>query len=288
MQGIIIKGIGGFYYVYDSNKVYECKARGKFRIDNKKPLPGDQVEFEIDENQKGYLLEILERKNQMIRPSIANIDQMIIVLACSNPIPDFFLLDKMIITCKQKKIIPIVCINKADECDSALKNQIIEDCKSAKCKYVLTSSKTSEGIEDLRLVLKDNVTCLCGQSAVGKTSLIKALTGRELETGELSEKTKRGRHTTRASELIMLDNHGLIVDTPGFSTFDVDNLDFRQIKDYYAEFEDNNCYFKDCMHIDEPKCEIKIRLENGEISKNRYARYVKIVEQIMQKENKYD
>ena len=272
-RGRILKGIGGFYYVLsDGGALFECKARGRFRNDRETPMVGDYVHFE-----NGLLLDIAQRKNALVRPPVANVDQLIVVLSLSRPKPDLLLADKLLIAAMRLRISPLIVLSKLDEADA----DTLAACKldyGGAFPVLPLSVVTGEGLEALKARLAGKTTCLAGQSAVGKTSLVNALLPNlALETGDLSSRTSRGKHTTRRAELISAFG-GYVVDTPGFSLFDADTLDQEALDQCYPEFGSapEDCRFAACSHIAEPDCAVKKLVESGGMSPARYERYVQI------------
>lgn len=287
MQGKIIKGIAGFYYVCvtnpaeDTTEIYECKAKGIFRKDGTKPLVGDDVEMEVlDEDAgKGNIQKILPRKNALIRPAVANVDQALVIFAAAKPAPNFNLLDRFLIMMAEQELPCIICFNKQDIVDEEERKKltaIYEDCG---CRVVLASATKGEGTEEIRELLKGKTTTVAGPSGVGKSSMVNSLCGDTyMETGEISEKIDRGKHTTRHAELLLIGPDTYIVDTPGFSSLSVFNMEKEELKDFYPEFAkyEDECRFRGCSHINEPDCGVKNALQNGNISPMRYENYVQI------------
>lgn len=276
---MILKGIGGFYYVKEenNNEVYECKPRGIFRKDLITPIPGDKVEFSIlDEQAKlGSMDRILPRSSELVRPAIANIDQMIIVVSTKAPNVDFMLLDKLLITTEVKKIRAIICINKIDLEDGIAKS-IREIYSSAGYYCIEISSVRNLGYELLKRELKNHTSVFAGQSGVGKSTILNHIMNSWImETGSVSRKIERGKHTTRHAEILELKYGGYIADTPGFSTFELANIQYDELENYYPEFRKylNTCRFTSCSHITEPECPIREAVERGEINDNRFQRY---------------
>ena len=237
-SGTIIKGIGGFYYVKTQGGIYECKAKGIFRKDSMAPLPGDNVYISILDQQKkiGYLEEICPRKYQLMRPAVANINQIALVVSVRSPLPDYYLMDKILITAMRKEISAIICIIKID-LDEGNKDTIIRDYKNTGLKIIFLSSVLDIGFNGLKEVLKDKITVFAGQSGVGKSTILnRILDSKVMETGEVSSRIDRGRHTTRHAELIELQSGGLVVDTPGFSSFELEDLEPNTLQLCYPEF----------------------------------------------------
>jgi len=272
MVGKIIKGIGGFYYVKtESGEVTECRARGVFRKENIKPFVGDLVEFSV-EGKLGYVEKILPRKNMLLRPAVANIDAVVIVLAAKEPDPDTLLCDKIILSAEIAGIEPVICINKTD-LKSA--DDLLTTYKNAGYKAFCVSAKSGNVREIIMPYLIGKTTAFSGLSGVGKSTLLGILTGKEQETGEVSQKIKRGRHTTRCVELLELASGGYVLDTPGFSSFEIGGIKADELKDHFPEMRElgEKCRFKGCLHIDEPDCAVKAELEKGNIAKSRYESY---------------
>lgn len=283
MKGIIVKGIGGFYAVKTASNIeYECKARGVFRKENLKPMIGDKVEIEIDpksELPKGFITQIYPRTSSMIRPPVANIDTMILVVAAASPEPSLFLIDKMLVNAHISGIKPVICINKSD----ITKRDDIEKIYSdAGYKVIYASAQHEYGIEDLKEVLHNRVTAFAGLSGVGKSSLLSIITESYIETGEVSCKISRGKHTTRHVELFELKDGGFVLDTPGFSSLEIEGINAQDLWRYFPEISSVNeqCRFRGCSHINEPDCAVKMRVQAGMIAKSRYESYRQIYEKL--------
>ncbi|HEY9059510.1 MAG TPA: ribosome small subunit-dependent GTPase A [Pseudobacteroides sp.] len=278
--GVVMKGIGGFYYIKSpSYGIVECKARGIFRKDDIIPLPGDKVSFSIVDTDKntGLIEEILPRTSELVRPAVANVTQLVVVVAIKSPQPDFLLLDKMLITASIKDIKPVILINKIDKSTEEDVEKVKKAYENTGYKMFFLSAKTHEGFDELMDILKDKITVFAGQSGVGKSTILNRLAGSVLmETGEVSDKIERGRHTTRHAELFDLPNGGLVVDTPGFSSFELAGVELNDLELHYPEFENHlgRCRFNGCSHINEPDCVVKEAVVNGDIDNERYERFV--------------
>lgn len=289
MQGKIIKGIAGFYYVYAQNaEVYECKAKGIFRKDNQKPLVGDDVEITVldEKEREGNLIRILPRKNALIRPAVANVDQAFVIFAMDNPKPNFMLLDRFLIMMEREGVPAVICFNKKDLASEEELEFIRRTYQSCGYRVVLASALRREGLEEIQEILKGKMTVVAGPSGVGKSSLTNSLQEDVcMETGEISRKLKRGRHTTRHSQVIPVDKDTFLMDTPGFSSLYLTDMEEQELKDYFPEFVklEEQCRFQGCRHISEPGCAVKEALENNEISRLRYEDYLGLYQELKEK-----
>ncbi len=289
MQGKIIKGIAGFYYVHIPGKgVYECKAKGVFRKDKQKPLVGDDVEIQIlkEEEKKGNIEVLLPRKSELIRPAVANIDQALVIFSIVKPQPNFNLLDRFLIMMEQQRIPCIICFNKSD-IDEDNEGDAYEAIYQA-CGYqtLKISARQRQGIEVVKQLLYGKTTTVAGPSGVGKSSLVNELqSGVQMETGDISTKIERGKHTTRHSELIAIGEETYILDTPGFSSLGLFDMEKEDLAGYYPEFAKHECYckFGGCAHISEPVCGIKEAVADGRISALRYENYKLLYEELKER-----
>jgi ribosome biogenesis GTPase len=280
--GIILKGIGGFYYVKEENSdtIYECKPRGIFRKDSITPLPGDKVVFSIldDVEKLGSIDQIQPRFSELVRPAVANVDQIIIVIAVKAPETDFMLLDKLLITAEIKKLKAIVCINKIDLEKDIAKN-IKEIYSSAGYDCIEISSVLNVGYGILQEKLDNHISVLAGQSGVGKSTILNHIMDSWImETGKVSDKIERGKHTTRHAEILEIKSGGYIADSPGFSSFELSDINYKELETCYPEFRQflNDCRFTSCSHIAEPECRIRDAVEQGKIDTNRFQRYTQL------------
>jgi ribosome biogenesis GTPase len=292
MQGKIIKGIAGFYYVHvEGMGVYECKAKGIFRKEHVKPLVGDDVMVDIlDEVKKeGNVREILPRRSALVRPAVANVDQALVIFAIVKPNPNFNLLDRFLIRMERQGLPTIICFNKQDiasEQEKAALRKAYETCGYRVC---FVSALENEGLDLIRTLLAGKTTTVAGPSGVGKSSLINQLApDAHMETGAISEKIERGKHTTRHSEIIALGEGTYIVDTPGFTSLDISEITKEELGMYYPEFVqyEPGCKFSGCAHISEPSCGVKAAVEAGKISRVRYENY-KILYQELKEVKRY-
>ncbi len=293
MQGKIIKGIAGFYYVHVPGRgVYECKAKGIFRKEQVKPLVGDNVEIDLldEADRTGNICNLLPRSSSLIRPAVANVDQALVIFAITLPQPNFNLLDRFLIMMWQQGLPCVICLNKLD-LDREGKGQEYADIYNA-CGYrtLTVSAADGQGIELLKGLLRGKTTTVAGPSGVGKSSLVNCLQPNTvMETGEISEKIQRGRHTTRHSELIALEEDTYILDTPGFSSLGLFELEKEQLASCYPEFHDYEakCRFGGCSHTAEPQCGVKQALEQGRVSRLRYDNYCQLYRELRDKKPVY-
>lgn len=286
MQGKIVKGIAGFYYVHVAGSgVYECRARGIFRKEKTKPLVGDNVEIEIlDEDEKeGNLVNIFPRKNELIRPAVSNIDQALVVFAAAKPSPHFYLLDRFLVMMEKKEIPVILCFNKEDLVTEEEAEDIRTIYTGCGCRLVFISAARETHIHEVRTLLEGKTTAVAGPSGVGKSSLINLLKpGANMETGSISRKIERGKHTTRHSELFHIDGNTYIMDTPGFSSLLINDFGEEELKYCFPEFApyEGTCRFAGCDHIHEPGCRVKMAVEEGKIHRTRYENYTGMYQEL--------
>jgi len=282
MQGKIVKGISGFYYVHVvESGIYECKAKGIFRQQKMKPLVGDDVEIDIisEEKKTGNVAAILPRKNALIRPAVVNVDQALLIFAAASPNPNFNLLDRFLVMMGRQDVPVILCFNKCDLITEEQQQEIAAIYEASGCKILFVSAKKELGLKELQEILEGKTTTVAGPSGVGKSSLINLLAPEAcMETGEISKKIERGRHTTRHAELIQLKGDGYIMDTPGFSSLYLPEMEKEELQDCYPEFAafEPYCRFQGCSHINEPDCGVKEALSEGKIHPVRYENYCQL------------
>ena len=290
VEGTIIKGIAGFYYVEAGQTIYECKARGKFRNKNIIPVIGDNVLISLKEEEnsadrylEGTIEEILERKNSLIRPAVANVDQAMVVFSVTYPQIHLDLLDRFLIHIEKEDITPCIILNKIDEGNEEEYEYIARRYTKVGYEVICLSAKKAIHTDLLKPKLKNKTTVFAGPSGVGKSTLINTVEeGLGLETGHVSNKIKRGKHTTRHVELIPLSEGGFVLDTPGFTSLQLDGIEADELQYYFPEFKDyiGSCKFRGCTHIHEPGCKVQEALENGKIIKERYETYTTYYKQL--------
>ncbi|WP_428908699.1 ribosome small subunit-dependent GTPase A [Niallia sp. Krafla_26] len=291
-EGKIVKALSGFYYVICDGKIIQCRSRGVFRKNKITPLVGDDVVFQAENDLEGYVLQVKERKNSLVRPPIANVDQAILVFSATEPEFSTALLDRFLVLIEYNSIQPIICVTKVDLINDIQKQQIETialDYKKAGYTVLLTSSETEEGIEKLVPYLNGAISVFAGQSGVGKSSLLNALRpDLDLKTNDISNHLGRGKHTTRHVELIQI-GEGLVADTPGFSSLEFTELEAEDLNECFPEFQklSEDCKFRGCLHISEPKCAVKKGLENGDIPSYRYEHYKDFLEEIKSRKPRY-
>ena len=288
-KGQIVKALSGFYYVKSAERIYQCRARGKFRKNDQKPLVGDYCEFSIENDNEGYILQLKERKNELIRPPICNIDQALLVFSAKEPDMNTLLLDRFLVLIEYLKIQPIIVISKMDLARESQIKVMMKPYEDAGYQIYYVSSKQKQGIEDIQKIFVDKITVVTGQSGVGKSSLLNALDIHlHIDTNQISKALGRGKHTTRHVELIEMYG-GYVADTPGFSSLELD-MEPVDLAHAFHDFEElsSKCKFRGCLHESEPYCEIKQAVEDGRISKERYEHYLMFLKEVKEKkERKY-
>jgi ribosome biogenesis GTPase / thiamine phosphate phosphatase len=291
-EGKIIKALSGFYYVLGKEGMVQCRGRGVFRKNKVTPLVGDHVVYQAENDQEGYILEVKERKNELVRPPISNVDQAILVFSAVEPDFSPGLLDRFLVLVEFNHIKPIICITKMDLANSGQKSIIdryVLDYKKAGYTVILTSSETELGIRELMPYLEGEISVFAGQSGVGKSSLLNVLRpDLELKTNDISSHLGRGKHTTRHVELIEIGN-GLVADTPGFSSLEFTDIQPEQLSGCFPEIlqESENCKFRGCLHLSEPKCGVKAALQRGDIPEYRYEHFRDFLQEIKERKPRY-
>ncbi len=292
MKGRIIKGIAGFYYVHvEGCGIYECKAKGVFRNQKLKPLVGDMVEIEIlgEEEKTGNMVEILPRRSELVRPAVANVDQALVIFAAAKPKPNLSLLDRFLIMMDQQGIETMICFNKKDEASEAELVRLQNIYARCGCKVLFACAKKGQGVDELRELLLGHTTTVAGPSGVGKSTLINLLVpDADMETGRISEKIDRGKHTTRHSELFRMDTDSYIFDTPGFSSLELAGMEKEELRYSFPEFQEYEgaCRFQGCMHQKEPGCRVKEAVQAGLINKERYESYTILFQDLQEREKR--
>ncbi len=289
MQGRIIKGIGGFYYVENNGEIIECKARGNFRNKGLTPVVGDMVSVKINKDGKGVLESIEKRNNLLLRPLVSNVTLAFIVVAVKSPEINLDLLNKFLLQCEINDIECCVVFNKIDLNENYMNLEAVKMIESIHYEYIFTNGKLNIGLDKIYDKIKNNICVFCGPSGVGKSTILNNLVGKEvMKTGEISTKLKRGKHTTRHSELINTCE-GFVVDTPGFSNLSLSFESEKQIQDCFPEFYEYDflCKYKGCLHYKEPKCAVKNAVEEKKINLKRYEFYIKTLEEFKKEGKKW-
>ncbi|WP_408954393.1 ribosome small subunit-dependent GTPase A [Natroniella sp. ANB-PHB2] len=291
-EGRVLKALGGYFFVHDfeSKEVYRCKIRGKLKNNGFDVITGDLVKFDLLEDGSGVVEERLERKNSLFRPVIANIDQVIITFAILEPDLDLKLLDRLLVLAEIADLEVVICINKVELSSLEMAKKQLFSYQKIGYKVIYTSVKEEIGLDDLEEVLKDNVSVFAGPSGVGKSSLLNSIqSDLELKVGEVSQRIKRGRHTTRHVELLSLDNGGWVADTPGFSSLDLSFINAEELQYFFPELMDylGQCKFSTCSHSHEPHCAVKEAVTKEGIAEERYQNYLKFLEEIENKKRSW-
>lgn len=290
--GTILQGIGGFYTARDeSGALYTLRAQGKLRRERLKPKVGDEVELSPGEGEEhGWILRILPRRNELVRPPVANIDVIVVVAAAATPQADLMMVDRLLLNARRAGIAAQLVVNKSD-LDGARAAKIAEQYRGADVSPMLVCAETGEGLDALRARLRGKTHALAGQSGAGKSTMINALYGLDLETGDLSHKIERGKNTTRHCQLIPVEGGGMVLDTPGFSLLETDVFDPVELKDGWPEFApyEGKCFFQPCYHATEPRCAVREAVAAGEIDPRRHERYAALLDEMRQRwRDRYD
>lgn len=291
-EGKIMKALSGFYYVIHDGTVTQCRGRGIFRLNKITPLVGDDVVFQSENETEGYVLEVKERRNELLRPPIANVDQAILVFSSVEPTFSTTLLDRFLVLVEYNRIKPIICITKMDLVTEKERESIevfAANYATAGYEVLLTSSETEAGVEQLLPHLDGKISVFAGQSGVGKSSLLNALRpDLELKTNDISSHLGRGKHTTRHVELLKVAN-GLVADTPGFSSLDFTEIEAEELTSCFPEMQiaSEKCKYRGCLHLKEPKCAVKSSVDDGTIPQYRYDHYLNFMQEIKDRKPRY-
>jgi ribosome biogenesis GTPase len=289
-EGIVLRAYSSYYYVQSGALVYECKLRGRFKKERFSLIVGDRVDFSVLADGKGVIEDILPRQTLMMRPLVANVDQAVLTFAAKNPDLNLSLVDRFLVLAEHARLDIVICINKADLADTADLQDIIRRYESIGYKVITTVAKQGKGIDELEKCLKDRTTVFAGPSGVGKSTILNAVQpGFALQTGEVSEKIGRGKHTTRFAQLLALNMGGFVVDTPGFSSIEFTDIAPEDLMYYFPEMEEiaASCKFNQCLHWKEPKCSVKEAVNNNLISSDRYEHYLEFLAEIKESKRGY-
>jgi ribosome biogenesis GTPase len=290
LEGIIVKGYSGFYYVQSGSFLWECSLRGKYRIKDQDFLVGDRVLVKPLNDSKAVIEKVLTRTNQLIRPPVANVEQVVIVVSLANPDPDLMLLDRILVLAEHQELKVVICFNKADLVDEEYQDKHRSLYESIGYDTLLTSVKTMTGISRLLDYLKGKISVMAGPSGVGKSSILNAIQpGLALKTGRVSQKTKRGRHTTRHVELMGLEAGGFVADTPGFSRLDLPEIKKEDLSYFFPEMAElkTGCRFTSCLHQTEPGCAVLAAKDKGSVDMGRYENYSYLLNELIRNERRY-
>lgn len=290
VEGIVIKAYSGYCYVHDNNTLWECRLRGKFRLEKQNVLVGDRVRVKPLAHNTGTVYEVLERRNELVRPLVANVDQAVITFAASRPDPNLDLLDRFLVLAGCAGVKQVICLNKADLLEDHSEPYWLEVYRRAGYPVLFTSTKDGTGLNELRSILSHKISVFAGPSGVGKSSLLNAIQpGLKLKTGEISDKLGRGKHTTRHVELIPISPGGLVADTPGFSSLNLPPIPSDQLIYHFPDVEKHlgNCRFNSCVHNKEPHCGVKQAVEVGSIDPRRYNNYLIFLNELEELERRY-
>lgn len=290
MNGVVVRTYSGFCYVDINGEIWECRLRGKFRLTKQSVLAGDKVVVKETGKRQGVIEDVLPRATKLDRPPVANVDQVLVVFACADPDPQTELLDRILIQAETAGITPVICFNKIDLVDGDTVESLTSEYRKAGYGVITTSTLIGTGIEDLREELKGKITVLAGPSGAGKSSLLNTCyPGFKLKTGKVSDKIGRGRHTTRYAELLETEPGSMVVDSPGFSSLHMPEIDKQHLAEMFPEFIDylDQCKFNGCLHRAEPECIVKKAVEEGVIGRSRYHHYLLFLEELTARERRY-
>lgn len=291
LDGLLIKGFGGFYFVEAEGTLYTCTLRGKFRIKNQTFLPGDRVKITPLEESKGVIEDVAERRNELTRPAVANVDQVVVTFALKSPPPDLLLLDRILIQSLSLAITPLICFNKTDLVKDEQDCAPVAAYRAAGYRILTVSARQDHGIDEVKAAMQGRLTVMAGPSGAGKSSILNSFQkGFQLQTGELSKKVARGKHTTRRVELLKLTADTYVADTPGFTSLHLPSTITKpDLRQYYPEWRDTaeTCPFKSCLHWKERDCQVRRHVELGHLDGGRYERYITLLKELQEREGKY-
>jgi len=288
-EGRIIKALSGYYYVLDNETVWQCRARGVFKKKKISPLVGDLVEYDQERNQEGFIQQIFERKTELIRPPIANVDQAVLVFSLAEPQISLLLLDKFLVHTESAGVKSIICLSKSDLASNEDIQPIVSLYEKLGYDVLVTHQLKTDPSEQIRELLPGHITVFAGQSGVGKSTLLNSIIpGANLLTGSISERLGRGKHTTRHVELIPYQG-GFVADTPGFSQLDFFDIEPEHLSHYFVEMREflPDCKYRGCLHVSEPQCAIVSALQRGEIAQSRYDHYLQFLKEMKEKKRRY-
>ncbi len=290
MNGVVVRTYSGFCYVDIEGDIWECRLRGKFRLTKQSVLAGDRVKVKETADKKGVIEEVLPRATRLDRPAVANVEQVVIVFACRDPAPQTELLDRILVQAEAADISPVICFNKSDLVEDEYLEGLVADYRKTGYRVIPTSTVSGTGVDQLRECLHGRITVLAGPSGAGKSSLLNAVhPGFSLKTGKVSDKIGRGRHTTRYAELLETEPGSMVVDSPGFSSLYLPEIDKESLPELFPDFLEHldRCKFNGCLHRAEPECAVKKAVKVGHISEKRYEHYLIFLEELIERERRY-
>jgi ribosome biogenesis GTPase len=287
-EGVVLRAYSSYYYIQSEQDIYECKLRGRFKKERFSLFVGDRVRIQVQTDGTGMIEEILPRRSLLTRPTVANVDQVVLTFAARNPDINLSLVDRFLVLAEHAELDIIICINKFDLADQQATQDIMDIYHNVGYTVIGTAAKTGMGVDILKNRLKDRTTVFAGPSGAGKSTLLNAIqAGFALQTGEVSEKIGRGKHTTRFAQLLALNIGGFVVDTPGFSNIEFGDFSTESLAAYFPEMAERGCKFKPCLHWKEPQCQVKEAVEQGQIARIRYEHYLQFLAEIKEHKRGY-